>query len=178
MHSFALVLLTKEMVQQDKLDLLFEIEDIVYPYKHVFHKDDERTCHCVKQTNVPDPKCPICQGTGKTRQNAHGKFDYWLLGGRFDGYIRTGKTDPQKTIGNILLEFFYMRTAAQGLLFHEDEHDEVENNVVSVDHIHLKVLRERWIIPEHGWVEDIFAITDNPQAIYKDYWAAGIDFHH
>lgn len=78
MHGFAIVLLTKEMIQQDKLNLVFDIED----------KDDDRLCSCVEQNSAPNPSCLICQGTGKTRHNVNGRFDYWLLGGRFDGYIR------------------------------------------------------------------------------------------
>ena len=178
MHGFAIVLLTKEMIQHDKLNLVFDIEDIVYDYKNYFHKNDERLCSCVVQNSAPNPSCLICQGTGKTRHNVNGRFDYWLLGGRFDGYIRNGKPDPEKIKGNFLLELLYMRTAKQGLLFHEEEHDEVEANVIPVEQIHQRVLRENWIIPDHGWIEDIVTLTDNPREAYKNYWAAGIDFHH
>ena len=42
MHGFAIVLLTKEMIQQDKLNLVFDIED----------KDDDRLCSCVVQNSA------------------------------------------------------------------------------------------------------------------------------
>ena len=107
------------MIQQDKLNLVFDIED----------KDDDRLCSCVEQNSAPNPSCLICQGTGKTRHNVNGRFDYWLLGGRFDGYIRYGKTDPEKIKGNFLLELLYMRTGTVAVTLNSEH----QLNVVIID---------------------------------------------
>lgn len=177
MHGFVIVLLPEDAMRQDKINLLMEIEERVYPYKSFYHKGDDRPCRCTEHGASPESSCRDCQGTGRTRHNPKGKLDYWLLGGRFDGYIRTGKTDSQKSIGNFLLEFVYGQTAVNGLLFHEDEHDDVDTNVVSAAQINMSVLKENWITPDVGWVEDIFTVTDDPREHYKGYWAAGLDYH-
>jgi len=39
--------------------------------------------HCVK----PDPECLYCQGTGVSHFNPDGKWDWWRIGGRYDGWI-------------------------------------------------------------------------------------------
>lgn len=73
--------------------------------------------------------------------------------------------------------FGYCQTAVNGLLFHDDEHDDVDTNVVSAAQIYLNVLKENWITPDLGWVENIFTVTDDPREHYKGHWAAGLDYH-
>lgn len=178
MHGFVIVLLPEDMIRNDKLHLLMDIENRIYPYKSFLHKGDDRPCRCMDQAGSPNPSCHNCQGTGRTRYNPNGTLDYWLLGGRFDGYIRNGTIAPKKSIGNFLLELSYGQAAVDGLLFQADEHDDVETNVVPVAQIHLKVLNHNWITPDSGWVEDIFTITDDPREHYKGHWAAGLDYHY
>ena len=46
-----------------------------------------------------------------------------------------------------------------------------------MERVHLKVLRETWITPDAGWVDDIFALADDPRERSKGYWAAAVDYH-
>lgn len=177
MHGLIIVLLPEDAVRQDKINVLMDIERRVYPYKTFYHTGDERPCLCTEQGTSPEPSCQDCQGTGRTHRNPNGRLDYWLLRGRFDGYIGTGQTDLQSSTGDFFREFVFCQTAVNGLLFHEDEHDDVDANVVPASQIHLKVLKENWITPDFGWVEDIFSITDDPREHYQGYWAAGLDYH-
>ena len=177
MHGFIIVLLREEEAQQGKAHLLHHIEKIVYPYKRAYDQGDERVCGCADETGAANPNCEDCKGTGKSPHNPNGKLDYWVLGGRYEGFIRNGKIDPQKSIGDFFTELINFMSSSSGNVLPDSSHSEIDTNVVPIDHIHLNVLREVWITPDHGWVENIFNFTDDPRQKYKDHWVAGIDYH-
>ena len=179
MHGFAIIVVPQDVVASGRRDLLQHIDTRVYPYMHHYRRGDERPCPCTRDGKPAEPDCDHCQGTGRTLYNEKGKIDYWMLGGRFDGYIRSGRLDQEKGFGNFFLELARGVAASRGAawLLSESEQGKLANNVVPVTRIHLRVLYAAWITPEGDWIEDVFDLADDPREYYKDYWAAGLDYH-
>jgi hypothetical protein len=135
----------------------------------------------------PDPKCEECKGTGcrLSTYNPDAKWDWYVVGGRWDGQIQNKyQEDPED----------------QGFNF-GDEHHQVQRNIVSVkDFLELlktvpdEVSPFAILTPEGEWVErgemgwfgiahkeksrgswtkDVAAIV----ARYPDAYLLGVDCH-
>lgn len=177
MHGFLIVLLPERVALPDKGTVLKEVAERVAPYERRQHNKED---HGLQAANSGTDRGTASQkgsGAELTRQDPNAKLDYWVLGGRFDGYIRSGTLHPDKSMANLLTELVRLTLAGGGADLPEDDHDDVETNVVPVARIHLKVLRDTWITPDLGWVDDIFALADDPRERYRGHWAAGVDYH-
>ncbi|MQL51792.1 hypothetical protein GFC01_05845 [Desulfofundulus thermobenzoicus] len=54
----------------------------------------------------PNPECQNCGGTGKyiTTYNPRAKWDWWVIGGRYDGRVGSGSANPNIAPVSVLLE--------------------------------------------------------------------------
>lgn len=54
----------------------------------------------------PDPECRDCGGTGKrtTTYNPQAKWDWWVIGGRYNGLVGNGSANPNTAPVSVLLE--------------------------------------------------------------------------
>ena len=91
--------------------------------------------------NTPDKGCEDCSGSGTmtSTYNPQSKWDYWRVGGRWDGFITQNQ-----------------RSSQNGFNF-GDEHETVENNSVKTDELlaqgetTFKRLMPYALVDETGW---------------------------
>lgn len=83
-------------------------------------------------TIKPDPDCDNCQGSGTypSTYNPKSKWDWWCIGGRWDGLI-TGLTTESED---------------DGLNF-EQSHESIENNVTDVKNLTSDTMPFAFILP-------------------------------
>jgi hypothetical protein len=79
----------------------------------------------------PDENCPDCEGTGlvKTEYNPDSKWDWWVIGGRWNGEIRAER-----------------RSSKDGFNF-EDEFHTLEENVTSVEDYLSQIEKKNTDVP-------------------------------
>ena len=127
--------------------------------------------------NNPSPDCKTCRGTGKykTQYNPKSKWDWWRIGGRWDGAVIN---DP--------------KTSENGFNF-DDKHEQASHNmclVSSVDgHLPHAIITPLGEWYEHGemgyWGMEFHEMPEEEweviaKSIYKkysDHMAVGIDCH-
>jgi len=94
-----------------------EWEDFVAPYESVYDEVREKSLREHPDYDKPDPDCEECKGTGKVMStyNPKSKWDYWRIGGRWDGWIQEVKRSSEKGYN------------------YSDGHEQVRNNAVSAE---------------------------------------------
>jgi len=100
MHFFTIVIVPK----QQYLDACFfndwteverEVERLLAPYDENLEVPSYMDiCDCNWSGN-PDPQCEECNGAGKvsTDYNPKAEWDWWVIGGRFDGVVQKKRRD-------------------------------------------------------------------------------------
>lgn len=73
-----------------------------------------------QEKDTPDPKCDTCGGSGKemTKYNPESKWDWWVIGGRYDGEIQMA-----------------YRSDADGGFNFGDDHHQLKNNLATPEFI-------------------------------------------
>lgn len=130
--------------------------------------------------NKPDPKCSECKGSGieKTKYNPRSKWDWYVIGGRWDGEI-TGKARPSRD---------------NGFNFGDEHHQVSYNNNKVNTMIEKKVIPYALVTPRGKWVQrgqmgwwGMSSDEESPEEWtkrvlklyekYKDNIAIGVDMH-
>jgi len=176
MHDMAVVMVPESITEREPI--LDYIERVVAPHKIFFPADQARVCECLNQNKQPLEDCEWCGGTGETQRNPEGRFDYWILGGRFHGVLRHRVSDPDHSVGDFFDELRRSLASSNGGSFSYDEHDSIAENVVSFHEVHPAVvifvyldLQGRCIdVPRGITVREL--LQDHP-----GYQAAAIDIH-
>lgn len=85
----------------------------------------------------PNPECEECKGTGlyKSTYNPNSKWDWWRIGGRWDGII---KNNPQES--------------ENGFNF-DSKHETLGNNMILVKDIKEDNIPFAIVTPEGEWIE-------------------------
>jgi len=88
MHYATTLILPKEINPNEDIEKI--ISDILQPYNlDIEVPEYETTCLCsvLRVEGSPAPDCSICKGTGKAKTtiNPKGKWDWWVIGGRWHG---------------------------------------------------------------------------------------------
>lgn len=125
--------------------------------------------HALKDS--PDPECEDCQGTGTrmSTRNPLSKWDWWVIGGRWDGWIRGPKVEEA------------CRDKEDGGFNFGDQHHQTTNNVRLVKDIPIKAESDHYtpfavLTPDGSWHEKgemgWWAIVSNEKD--KDDWCAAV----
>lgn len=113
--------------------------------KEVYEPRNKRVQELVRKhfmRGKPDPKCSECKGTGKFKStfNPKSKWDWWVIGGRWDGTIVND-----------------YKSSEEGFNFGE-QHHQLDHNVVRIKELldkkgNIKVVPHAIITPRGKWIE-------------------------
>jgi len=167
---------TKKM--SDEIDAIWEVTT----EKRLKWKEEAFNAHPLH--DKADPNCSSCKGTGiyKTTYNPDSKWDWWVIGGRFNGVIRAEH-----------------RSSADGFNF-DEEYQKLEENITSVEDYVEQIEKNKTqlpfaiVTPDGEWYEEgnmgWFAVVSNKNKKWeddaidilkeysgKDYAIVGIDLH-
>jgi hypothetical protein len=180
MSHYLLVVIKEESETSEDIDEKLD--------KYSEHRDVEeytRPCWCSTKANLPkepDPECSDCNGSGEylTNYNPDSKWDWYLVGGRWNGVVGNVEVDTPDTFGIAL----------------EDE----ENNTTTTENLLERVRYDEfsgfaYLLPDGEWVErgkmGWFAVVRNESDVdawkqsqinilekyQKGYLAVGYDCH-
>jgi hypothetical protein len=88
--------------------------------------------------NDPEPDCESCNGTGKhmTTYNPKSKWDWWVVGGRWDGYVQDREAERRDDTG-----FNF-----------GDEHHQIVNNEMPADKLAFQIEKTKDFGPPYAIV--------------------------
>jgi len=78
------------MAQDGRLEDIWDMQERLWPeHFQPWIEARERILESDPMKEAPSPSCLLCGGLGhyETERNPMGRWDYWLVGGRFDGVI-------------------------------------------------------------------------------------------
>lgn len=173
------------IIPKDTKDIEAKVTELLAPYDENISVDPYcETCWCVDYVGSKgkaDPKCIECEGTGEhqTTYNPMSKWDWWVIGGRFDGKVsKSGKP----------------RTSEDGGFNFGEEHHQVEHNSCLVKDLPRRFSTFAVVTPDGEWHEKgemgWWGMVSHEKKLddwgkevakiltkYGDYLAIGVDYH-
>ena len=123
------------IIPKNTKDIEAKVTELLAPYDESTSVEEYKVdCWCIDK-GKPDPKCIECKGTGqhKTNYNPRSKWDWWVIGGRFDGKVsKSGKP----------------RTSEDGGFNFGEEHHQIEHNSCLDTNDLLQVYTFRYRYPD------------------------------
>ena len=145
-------------------------------FKHPFGEDVVRDKAPAETFKEKGEECPSCHGKGsyRTTSNPQSKWDWWVIGGRWNGRIKNIESPPEEDVNaNYVMCRYYLKT------LEDDEKSFLPSAIVT---------------PEGEWLEEgkplYFGVMDKPKEPhvwkdevisllrkYREYALIGIDCH-